>query len=201
MNTSADNAGVARSPGPTWFRRVTGTAGAVYLAAILVGSAGSSLPDKLLPRPVRYFSQVACLFPHAATHSIDYRASAYSCDKRQFQEIDHRPYFPIRPDDKENRFYRLGHFYRQNRPVMQALEEYLVGAHNAQIRLGKDPGDGVDGQIGGIRLTSLRIELPAPGTRVERYTARPLDDYPSEWRKHWYWTPRARCTERCSQAP
>jgi hypothetical protein len=173
-------------------------AGAVYLAAIFLGSAGSSLPRNTLPRPLLYFTQVACLFPHAATHSIDYRAAAYSCSERRFQELDYRSYFPLHPDDKENRYQRLAHFYRNNRRAMQALDAYLVERHNAEVERGESPGDGIDSRIGGILVVSLRIPLPEPGTRVDRYTRTPLAEVPSDWRKHWYRTPRSRRDERCA---
>lgn len=190
---------VIRPSGPKWFRRAVGIAGALYLAAIFLGSAGSSLPRKILPRPVLYFTQVACLFPHAATHSIEYRAAAYSCRERRFQELDYRRYFPLHPDDKENRYHRLAHFYRGNREVMQALDEHMVQRHNAQVEHGESPGDGIEGPIGGILVMSLRIPLPDPGTQVDRFSRIPLVDVPRDWHKRWYQTPRSRRDERCAE--
>ena len=74
-----------------------------------------------IPRPARYFTQVACLFSEAARAAIDYRAEGFSCEHRAFQEIDVRAYFPIDHDSKENRFYRALHFYREDRTTMRAL--------------------------------------------------------------------------------
>lgn len=178
-----------------------GVVGAVYLMAIFLGSAGSSLPDDLLPRPFRYFTQVACLFPNAARFSVEYRVSAFSCSDGQFVEFDHRPHFPMRPDDKENRFHRVGHFYRRNNQVMTALEDYLVERHNATVASGRSSGDGVDGPIGGILVMSLRIPLPEPGARADRFRSRPLAEVPRDWKKYWHITPADRRQQRCEQAP
>jgi hypothetical protein len=188
---------VIRPSGPKWFRRAIGIAGALYLAAIFLGSAGSSVPQKTLPRPLLYFTQVACLFPRASTHSIEYRVAAYSCSERRFRELDHREYFPMHPDDKENRYHRLAHFYRRDRTVMHALDDHLVERHNARALRGEPTDDGIDGPIGGILVMSLRIPLPEPGARVHRYTRTPFDDVPPEWHKRWYSTPRSRLEERC----
>lgn len=188
---------VVRPPGPRWLRLAAGTAGAAYLAAVFLGSAGSSLPREILARPLLYFTQIACLFPQAAVNTIEYRVQAYSCRERRFRELDHRAYFPIHPDDKENRYHRLAHFYRRDRRVMQALDEHLVDRHNLRVERHESSGDGVDGPIGGIRVMSLRIPLPEPGTRTDRYARVPLADLPREWRKHWYETPRDRLDTRC----
>jgi hypothetical protein len=188
-------------PGPRWLRIAVAIAGSIYLASVFLGSAGCPAPADTLPRPVLYFTQVACLFPRAATRAIDYRLSGYSCADQRFQELDHRVYFPIHPDDKENRFHRVGHFYRRNRTVMNALEDHIVERHNQRVARGEVPGDGVDGAIGGILLESLRIPLPAPGTAVERYRRVPLAEIPNEWRKRWYYTPVSRRRDQCKELP
>jgi|SRR5690606_38475424 len=77
-----------------------------YLVTIFLNSSGSRLPRDVLPRPALYFAQVACLFPHAAPVSIEYRLEAYSCSQRRFIPFDHRLYFPLHPNDKENRMHR-----------------------------------------------------------------------------------------------
>jgi hypothetical protein len=174
-------------------------AGGAYLAAVFLGSAGSALPADTLPRPVLYFTQVACLFPRAATHAIDWRLSGFSCRHQQYQELDHRAYFPIHPDDKENRLHRLGFFYRRDRQVMEALEEYVVDRHNRRVARGQDPGDRVAGRIGGIQLHSLRIPLPEPGTKIERYRPVSLREAPREWRKLWFLTPKTRRSAYCEE--
>ena len=132
------------------------------------------------------------LFPDAQPVAIDYRAEGWVCSRRRFEEIDTRAYFPLRPNDKENRFYRLAQFYRHNRPAMQALEEYLVGRVNAH----SDDAD----KIGGVRVLSLRVPIPAPGSSVERWRRKPLDDFPESERHDWFWTPRSRRAERCAAA-
>jgi hypothetical protein len=179
---------------------VLGVLGALYLVAIFLGSAGSSLPRELLPRPALYFTQVACLFPKAATHSIEYRAAALACEERRDRELDTRVYFPMRPDDKENRFHRLGHFHRRDPRVMGALDEHLVREHNARVREGVSPGDGIEGPIGGIAVLSLRIPLPSPVDEVPRYQPLGYQDVPAAWRKYWYRTPKVQIEARCAEA-
>jgi hypothetical protein len=191
---------VVRGPGPRWFRLGLGAVAGVYLMTIILGSAGSSFPGDVLPRSLRYLTQIACLFPRAATHTIEYHAVAYSCRDQRFRELDHRRYFPIHPDDKENRFERLVYFYRRNTRVMEALDEHLVERHNALVARGEDPGDGIEGPIGGILVMSLRIPLPEGSSAVERYQRKPASEQPREWRKRWYRTPRDRRVERCAGA-
>src|SRR5580700_8538445 len=141
-------------------RLALGAVATAYLAGVWLDGVGSTLPSHFLPRVPNYFLQIAALFPNAATMSIDYRAEAYVCADRKWEELDTRPYFPIDPDDKENRFQRVMHFFRAHRPTMQALDGYLVASHN-----GGAHADGIpsDRPIGGIRVQSLRIPLPKPG--------------------------------------
>lgn len=108
-----------------------------YLAGVWLDGVGSTLPSHLLPRVPNYFLQVAALFPRAATMSIDYRAEAWVCADRKWEELDTRPYFPLDPDDKENRFQRVMHFFRQDETTMHALDAYLVERHAS--------GKGLDG--------------------------------------------------------
>src|SRR5262245_29019747 len=104
-------------PGPRWWRRLTLAAATVYLASIWLDAARTGVPDRVLPRPVRFFTQVACLFPYAAQNAIEFRAAAFGCDERRFSELDVRPFFPIHADDKENRFDRAMFFYHRHRPT------------------------------------------------------------------------------------
>jgi hypothetical protein len=161
--------------------------GGFYIAAMFLEGAGSSL-HRVLPRPFLFFCQIAALFPHAATHSIEYRAQGYTCSNRVV-ELDLRPYFPIHADDKENRFDRAMYFYRQERTVMQALEAFVRREHNRS-----DPD-----KIGGVSFMSLRIPLPAPGSPFPRYRRLPLADYPAEYRKVWYVTPHDTVLRRCRE--
>lgn len=121
-------------------------------------------------------------------------------------EIDTAPYFPIDADNKENRFSRVMHFFRQNRPTMRALDDWLVRRYNADASWrtmtssaaadAKAPSD----WIGGIRLASVRVPIPKPGEPVARFEHRPLDQYPSDQVKHWYHTPERTVVERCERA-
>jgi hypothetical protein len=178
---------VELSPGPTWLRRALVVIGALYIGAMFLEGSGSTL-DRTIPRPLLFFCQIAKLFPHAATFSIEYRAQGYTCAGRVL-ELDVRPFFPIHADDKENRFDRAMFFYRQDRTVMQALETYVMREHNRS-----DPD-----KIGGVVFMSLRIPLPAPGSKFDRYQQKPLADYPSDYRKVWYATPHDKVLQRCRE--
>jgi hypothetical protein len=168
--------------------------GALYLAGVWLEGVGSTIPSTLLPRTPLYFLQIAALFPHAAVNVIDYRAEGWLCREHRWEELDTRPYFRIDPNDKENRFQRVMHFFRENRTVMHALDAYLVASHAAG-----GPSDGIasDEVLGGIRVMSLRLPLPPPGAPLERVERKPLASYPNEVRKHFYHTTRSRRAERC----
>ena len=169
---------------------------AAYLLGVWLDGVGSGIPAVLLPRAANYFVQVSALFPRAAVASIDYRAEGFACDDGAWMELDTRPYFPIDPDDKENRFSRVMHFFRENRTTMTALDSYLVDKHNA----GKHE-DGIprDRAIGGVRLWSLRTPIPSPGDRLERASRHPLSSYPEKQRQAFYHTPASRVAERCAR--
>jgi hypothetical protein len=170
------------------------TLAGVYLAGVWLDGVGSTLPSTVLPRAANYFLQVAALFPTAATMSIDYRAEAWVCADKKWEELDARPYFPIDPDDKENRFQRVMHFFREDRPTMQALDTYLVERH-----LSGKGTDGIDPlkPIGGIRVMSLRIPLPKPGEPLERSRRLPLTEVPAGERHGFYHTRRSKIAARC----
>ena len=162
---------------------------ALYLASVWVDGVGTAYVTSVLPRPIAFFAQVAALFTHASSTVIEYRAEGWLCADHRWVELDTRPYFPIDADNKENRFERAMHFYRENRPTMLALDEYLMRRHN-----------GAAAPIGGVRFLSLRIPFPEPGGRVERHERRPLDTYPEQVRHAWYRTPSSRRAERCGYA-
>jgi hypothetical protein len=136
-----------------------------YLLGVWLDGSGTGIPASVLPREANYFVQVAALFPFAALTSIDYRAEGFVCKEGAWMELDTRPYFPIDPDDKENRFNRVMHFFRENRRTMTALDSYLVENHNSAAH---EDGIRRDLAIGGVRLLSLRIPLPSPGDRLDR---------------------------------
>ena len=66
-----------------------------------------------------------------------------------------RPLFPIRRDDKESRFYRAMFFHYRQRRVLEALDKFIVEAHNRAHP---------EARIGGVMLLDLRIPIPPPGT-------------------------------------
>lgn len=177
---------VAASWGGPRVRRALLVIGAGWVVLLGALALDRGLPARV-PAVPRFFLQSSCLFPRAGEMQIEYRVEAYACQARKFQELDHRPYFPLRADDKESRFHRVGHFYRRNRTVMQALERYLIDRHNRRAA-GGGAGDGVEGPIGGIRFMSLRIPLPPMGARVERNRVGPLHEYTADQRVTWYIT-------------
>jgi hypothetical protein len=171
----------------------------LYLADVWLDGVGSTMPGKVLPRSLLYFGQIAALFPHAGEKQIDYRAEGWLCSEHKWVEIDPRPWFPIDQDNKENRFYRAVQFYRENRKVMRALDEYVTSHHNASQDANANK------KIGGVRILSLRIPLPAPGTKIDPYKREELAKYPEDQRHNWYWSPgsmrRERCGEKASPSP
>ncbi len=180
-----------------WTRTALRVIAAGYLAGVWLDGTGTTLASRALPRTANYFLQVAALFPRAATMSIDYRAEGWVCRDHKWEELDARPYFPIDPNDKENRFQRVMHFFRQDETTMHALDGYLVDAHGAGAH---DDGIARDAALGGVRLLSLRIPLPKPGDALEPSRRRPLPDYPEEERHVFYHTPRSTIATRCSAA-
>jgi hypothetical protein len=184
--TKASQSAIVNGVGSGRFRLALAGAALVYFGGVLLDAAGAPL-EEVLPRALLYFMQVARLFPNAVDVTTEYRAEGYDCEEQRWTELDVRPYFPLRPDDKENRFDRAMFFYRRSAPVLKALDEYLVSANNLAGRA----------SIGGIMLLSLRIPVPAPGHAVEPYRRRPLADYPGSERKYWYRTARDDLGARC----
>lgn len=179
--------------GPPWLRTLAGAVAALWLVSMLGSGVGARWTNDL-PPTFRYFTQVACLFPHAARMAIEYRVEGWRCGERRFAELDTRPYFPVRADDKENRLHRAGFFFRKERVVMEALEDYLV----ARVNDDATPGDA----IGGIRLVSLRHPLPPIQARpIPRFERKPLAAIPEDQVKAWFYTPPSRRARRCEVAP
>ena len=178
---------------PTWLRRVTTAIGAVYLLAIWLDGVGVRRANRVLPLPLHLFVQVAELFPNASPDSIEWRARVWSCALERFDEIDVRPFFPIRRDDKESRFDRAMFFYHRHPAVLKALDLYITSAEN---RLHPEA------RVGGLMLLSLEVPIPplgAPGPRHERL---PITSYsPSVGRRYWYTTGIEERRQRCSEAP
>jgi len=185
--------GVLATPwAPRSLRRLAGVLGVAYLAAIWLDAAGVSAIDRRLPLPVRFYVQVAELFPRAARNAIEWRAAGRTCDGQHYDEIDVRPLFPIRRDDKESRFYRAMFFYYRDKRVLPALDEYITRAYG---RLHPEA------PLASVALLSLRIPIPSPATPEPPYARLPIADYPaSVERVFWYETPPAVRARRCGEA-
>src|SRR2546423_2023476 len=97
---------MAGGPLPVWLRRAAAAVGAIYLLLVWLDAVRVTGPERLLPTAARQFVQVAELFPTASPFVIDWRVRGWSCATHQFAELDVRPLFPIRRDDKESRFSR-----------------------------------------------------------------------------------------------
>jgi hypothetical protein len=178
---------------PSWLRRVGAVGAAIYLASVWLGAAGSQLPGHVLPLPLRFFTQVAELFPKAAPDAIEWRVRGWRCDLERFEEVDVRPFFPIRRDDKENPFDRAMFFYHREHVVLEALDQYVTAAQET-LR----PRE----RIGGVMLLSLRIPIPPLGMPGAREHWMPITDYPeSVTRKYWYATSAEARERRCHEAP
>lgn len=184
---------VARPWAPLWLRRAGTLAAAIYLPSIWLDAAGSTLPAQILPRPVHFFAQVAELFPKAAEDVIEWRARAWRCDLGRYEQMDVRPLFPIRRDDKENQFGRAMHFYHRDREVLEALDSYLVAAENLEHP---------DSRIGGVMLLSIRAPIPPLGEAGPRERWMSIDEFPpSVTRKYWYTTAPRVSQGRCQAPP
>jgi hypothetical protein len=181
---------IVRAWAPRWLRAVALAAALLYLASVWLEAIGVALPT---PQPVRFFTQVAQLFPFAARFTIEWRAKGYRCATRTFEEIDLRPHFPIRANDKENRFDRAMFFYLKNRRVLEALDTFIS---ERESRLGPEH------RLGGVMLVSVRVPIPEPGQSVPRYRHLPLDGFPKEYeRKYWYVTGPDERERRCTGTP
>jgi hypothetical protein len=177
---------------PRRLRQLAVVLAGLYVVAVWLEAAGSRLPDAVLPLPVRFFVQEAALFPNAARNVIEWRAEAWFCDSGRFEELDVRPYFPIRRDDKESRFYRAMFFHLHQRRVLEALDHFIAREQNRAHP---------EARIGGMMLLSLRLPIPAPGAPEERYQHLPLASYPPAVERHyWYVTDADERTRRCLPA-
>jgi hypothetical protein len=175
---------------PRRLRQIASILAGLYIFAVWLDAAGNGAADPALPLPLRFFVQEAALFPHAARDVIEWRAEAWFCDKERFEELDVRPYFPIRRDDKESRFYRAMFFHLHQRKVLRELDRFIAREQNHAHP---------EARIGGVMLLSLRIPIPPPGTPETRYQRLPLADYPPSVERHyWYATDKAEREQRCA---
>jgi hypothetical protein len=171
---------------------------ALYLVGLFLDGVGCDVPPRVLPPAADYFLQVAALFPDAATAATDYRAEGWVCAEKRWREIRTAAYFPLDPDDKENRFQRAFHFYRDEPSVLHALDTYLVESHDA--RWGDD-GIPRDEAIGGVRFVVVRTPIPAPGAPLTRFSRRPLMEVPDAEKHVVYRTPKSDLARRCPGEP
>jgi hypothetical protein len=169
---------------PLWAEVVLALLGLLYLVGLVSGQTRQDPIGPHLPAVMQHFFQAPGLFPNAAEYVIDYRLETWSCKDKAFVETDTRPYFPMRPDDKENRFFRLASFYHSSPTVLGAFDDWI----------GKQSG------AGGIRLSSLRLPVPPPG-QIEPWTRRPLAELPASVKKLWYQTTVAERDRRCAGTP
>ena len=183
--------GLARNFGPAPLRAA--------LVAVALGYFAMLIADHVRARglrsvPVLFFAQIADLFPQASAGIIEYRAEGWLCGEQRFAEIDMGKLFPMLAGNKENRFYRLMHFYRQSGRVLGALDAYCVR------RYPPVPTEAGADRIGGVRFTSLILPLPEDPSSVARYSRKPLSEYPDVPRHLWYSTPARIAAARCSDA-
>jgi hypothetical protein len=184
---------VAPAWGPPWLHAVAAVLGTIYLASVWLDASGTGIPGHVLPRPALFFVQESALFPRSQPMVIEWRAEGWLCDEQRFAEIDVRPFFPIRRDDKESRFVRAMFFHFQQRKVMAALADYVTRRQNLAHP---------EQRIGGVMLLSLRVPIPPPGSPVERFHRIPLADYPPNVaRKYWFVTASDDRARRCTEAP
>ena len=168
----------------------------IVLALIYYAALFRNFPDVRALHAIRYFTETTALFPHADRIAQEYRLEAWVCAQKRWDLLDPRPYFPLRPDDKESRFQRLGYFYNRSRPVMQALDDYIRRRHDDELADGRL--DGVAGRIGGIRLVRVARALPEPGAPVARYVFSPRAPIPDAERRDLYYTPASVRGSRCT---
>lgn len=180
---------VARGMGPAPVRLVFAGLACLYFVLLI------KHPDpKGWVAPIAYFTECTGLFTRADGAASEYRVDAWSCARHDWEPMDPRPYFPMRADDKEARFQRLAYFYKRERKVLNALDDYFV-AHHAEM------DDGVDGPIGGIRLVQLERAIPEPGSEVDRYAYEPRSPVPADVKRFdLYYTTSKRRHAACGRA-
>ena len=200
---------IARGPGPVPFRIVLVVLACAYFGVLLKhptklrmykGDSKGRVAAKGVLDAIAHLSECTGLFPDAAKvgkgpnkwvpGGKEYRFEAWSCERKSWEPIDTRPYFPIQADDKESRLPRILHYYyeeaddkAQREALMYALDDYLYAHHDGEL-------DNVAGPIGGFRLWIVRTEYGEPGDPVERYASDPLAPIPTDRAQIGYNTSR-----------
>ncbi|MBW8888181.1 MAG: hypothetical protein JF616_10540 [Fibrobacteres bacterium] len=164
-----------------------------YFAVLIADHVRARGLRSVVPGPILFFAQIADLFPDASSGIIEYRAEGWLCGQKRFVELDMSKLFPMLAGNKENRFYRLMHFYRQTPAVLKALDDYCV-SHYPPVATETGPD-----RIGGVRFMSLILPLPNDPSEVVRYTRKPLTEYADVPHHLWYRSTSRRAAERCSE--
>lgn len=183
---------IARNLGPVPLRAFLVVLALAYFSILIADHARARGLRSVVPGPVLFFAQIADLFPDASPGIIEYRAEGWLCAQKRFVELDMGRLFPMLAGNKENRFYRLMHFYRQTPAVLHALDEYCV-SHYPAVETEAGPA-----HIAGVRFMSLILPLPKDPSEVVRYSRKPLEAYPDVPHHLWYRTSIRAMAERCS---
>jgi hypothetical protein len=171
----------------------------LYLVGLFFDGVGYDPPIRNLPGPLRYAIEVAALFPDASKAVSEYRAEAWVCDDKRWEEIDTRPYFPLHPDDKENRFQRILHFYHDDATTKRALGEFITNAHNDKNSTAGDDYIPRNKLVGGVRLLIVRWPIPTPGDKLTEYSIVPLAHIRSDATRGVFYEPtKAELATGCS---
>jgi hypothetical protein len=153
----------------------------IYLGSIWVSGVSLRGPDRWLPRAIRPFTQVSCLFPYAPPgYRTEYRAEGWSCATERFLPLDIRPAFPSDGDDTTTGFSRVMERFFSEPRVLEALDDFLV--HHASTSSAS--------RIGGVRLLSERVPIGAED---------PASPNPPS--RLWYETPPALAERTCRGNP
>ncbi|HEY2404445.1 MAG TPA: hypothetical protein VGI10_00475 [Polyangiaceae bacterium] len=182
---------------PSWLAKVLIALAAGFFCA-LFGDASAARWVNDIPRPLRFFTQIAALFPYEDKAVLEYRAEGYDCQQQKFVELELRPYFPIDDGEKENRFFRTLQFYHSDRTTMRALAGYLIVRYNEAALAARSHGLSAS-PIGGVRFSSVHIPLGEPGSPVARFRHLPLASFPESYVKHAYYTPESQREASCRE--
>jgi hypothetical protein len=161
----------------------------LYMGSLWLTAVGSSLPGKVMPRSVVFFTEVAGLFTFATRAVTDYRVEGWSCAEQRWVELDEQGWFPTNADNKGSRFHRVFGFHRKNHVVMRALEDFVVAKNNASPE---------HAAIGGVRFVGLSIPIAKLEGPVPPFERKPLSAYPAKLKSTIHATPESRALATCA---
>lgn len=182
---------VASNFGNRHFRQALLGCATIWFFLLVADQFMRAWAKKYVPSTLVYFAQVSGLFPKAARNIIEYRAEGWLCGEQRYVELDMTQLFPMLAGNKENRFYRAMHFFRNNKKVMRSLDSFTVRNHPFVLTR-----DGME-SVKGVRFLSLRIPLPESPAAVKRHRWEPLGAYPEKYRVTWYSTSDRALRKRC----